>query len=365
MIANIAVSKVYRILILVLVSILIFTGFSLTANAFQLTSIYQPKTANSWYAHPQGLTNLTPAIAGLSTSSGAPATRLAVVHVGQDSGIYAGYSTNNIATEFSAWTKLQGSTTQPVALAGYGNQAYLVHRGDDKGIYLASSLDGGVSFGNWTKINGQTDKPISLTVSNAPGQFNGRICLAHIGLDTKIYSGCTDVFNSNTRSSLNISWREFGGETTEPVSLSVFNNQLNFLHRGNDSNIYTRNCGLTPRIELICGNWSGIEGSTPTALTQTTYFEYGTPPSNFVEALLQLHRGGDNNVYTKVTTRSNTGFSPYAGWERLTDSDTGPVPVTNLEILDTSYDGHVFFFAKRSSDNKIYFYQEVAPSGLS
>ncbi|UXU86377.1 hypothetical protein [Burkholderia sp. S-53] len=127
-------------------------------------------------------------------------------------------------------------TTQAVALAAFGTKLFLAHKGaTDSKIFYTSSSDGI----NWATENIVRPEIVSTNAPVAMAAFNGNLYLA--------YKGAPDSNNNiyYTWTSDGINWqfpRELllgVAQTTEPVSLTVFNNTLYLAHQSaSDSSIF-------------------------------------------------------------------------------------------------------------------------------
>jgi hypothetical protein len=274
----------------------------------------------NWKTDSAGTTQTTPVLT--------PFTNREVLqtHVGTDSNIYQRKSFDGV--NFLNWIKSEGQTTLPVATIKYGSRLVQVHRGQDKWLYIreTTTQDSIGSYG-WSRLNAMSDHEVSLTISN------GYLCMTHVGLDGKIYTGCQKDIRAN------YNWQQFVGTTTQPVTQTTFANGIYQLHRGDDTHIYSRVCKITSASmspTLSCTSWSREPGDTDlpiavSAITSSSTIFSGQKVTT--SNIFMIHRGQDQHLYVRYVSYTQSATENYfnyaSNWKQSTAMTDSAVSISD------------------------------------
>lgn len=206
----------------------------------------------------------------------------------------------------------------------FQNKVFVVHIGLNRQMYTSFCTLYGLDLpdcSGWNQNGGTTNEPLGMTV------FNDRLYQVHRG-DSK------QIFTRSSADGVNwTGWTNNGGETDRMINLSVFNNRLYQVHRGGNRQIYTR---------------SSADGTTWSDWVQsggTTNDAVGMSATD--TQICQVHRGESATIYTRCSSDGSI-------WSNWTESGGGTtryaITMTTVQEGPTRYTAQFH----RGDDGRIY-----------
>jgi hypothetical protein len=280
-----------------------------------------------------------------------------IVVRGTDNGIY--WNSYNFFGIWGSWQSLGGATLSAPGiceLAGSGRVDVIV-RGSDNGVYSKSWTSASGWSANWLGPPGG-----GRTIDTPACAYLGGVLFVVVRGST----GNELWWNSLSSGGVWSGWQDLhGASASAPVLISIpipfgmgASGEIDLFVRGTDNGIYHKQ--YLPAYGW--SNWNSPGGATLSRPAAAHYFiQRCTPGCDWIDSILVVVRGTDNNVYVNFYTIALNYVGPPTGWGTWSSLNGQTLSAPTLASFDNgcssasvSSCNSVGSLAVRGTDNAVY-----------